>query len=687
MSDTGPGEVPRTFVAAEALENAAVAAPARHVLSGVWRFLAAGFAGGCGATLVEVVLSLEALRRGQPEGLGAALALAALVYGSCGALLGALGWLFVWTILRLKLDEAGGGEQVPSIYQHRMLAGRATIVGLCLLGMGITLGRVLEFAMTIPTAFQRMVLITLAACLSAVGWLLLYRVLVARVVEFARLSRPLLKTLVSMLLVAALVNAALLLRNPADPRTYWAAALIGFALPSLVVGLRPRWVRGGRPLLLAIGVISVALLLTVARSPYQALYLLRIGRTLPTLFIRVLPMQAPPRAYAELDDLVERGFLARHRSSHPPVVVRSVEKKPNILLITIDALRADRVRASGSAAVPVMPELEAFARGASHFTRHFSAASATVPSLSQLMTGLPGHRLEYLNVSPGTAATLDPGGGLVARSLRLHGYRTHAFLTPALVASFPSVALGFDEIHRENAAGRPLSWARDSVEHILSVLERSHGPAFFWTHLMDLHDRHGAEPGTRWARAYDGSAKSVDAELGRLFAAMRRLPEWNDALVIVTADHGEGLGEARLETHGICQPLTLAVPLVIRFPGGAPEVVDATTGHLDLAPTLLAAIGLSTTGFVGRDLRTMPRNEAWPAARATFEQAIYTRSASPTEVGIVAYPWFLAYDVRGRFPVLIDLAADPAGLANRAGQGLPEERTMRALLEAAWREH
>ena len=670
------------------LSEPAVEASSRatHVLR---RFLTAGFAGGCGATLVEAAFYAGAPDLGHVAGLAAALALAGLMYVAVGMLLGACVWVFALVVTRLKLDQSDVDAErgLPIFLQRRALGARALIVALCLIGLGLTLGRVLEWAGPIPTPLRRLVLLTLGAGLSAVGWLLIYRLLVERAVQFVRMSRRLFRTLMAALSLVALATLVFVLKKPSDPRAYLLAIACGFSLPALFAALRPQWMPARRALLVVACVGLLTLGLLVARAPYQALYLLRIGRALPTLLLRELPFRSPPAAYVEVDRLVAHGFVQpKVRAPVPAGFTRAVgARQPNVLLVTVDTLRADRVNPRADKHV-TMPNLREFAQGATLFTHAFSTASATISSFTQIMTGMPGHRLEYLNVAPGTTPMLDPSTATLAELLRRDGYRTHAFLAPSLVSVFPSIALGFDELQKTDAEGRPLLWAKSVVDAVIRETERTTEPSFLWAHMMDVHDRHGASAGSVRAAAYDQSAVSVDRELGRLFRRLSELPDWSDALVIFTSDHGEGLGEARLEAHGICQALTLAVPLVIRFPGGGPELVNATAGHLDLAPTILKAVGLSAPSFPGRDLRALPRDGTFTNSHARFEQALYTEDAYPIEVGVVAYPWLLSYDLRGRFPVLIDLANDPSGLTNRAGQGLREEKAMLALLENSWKE-
>jgi arylsulfatase A-like enzyme len=655
--------------------------------TGVRRFLCAGFAGGCGATLVDAAFYAGASSLGRPSGVLSALALACLVYVSVGTLLGAFAWLFAIVVARLKLDasDAEADRGLSLFLQRRALGARALIVALCLLGLGITLGRVLAWAAPIPTPLRRLVLLTLGAGVSSLAWLLIYRLLVVRVVEFVRLSRHLFRTLLAGLLVAALVAVTVVVRNPSDLRSYLLAVACGFTIPALVAALRPQWLPQRRSFWIAVLLALVGLTLVVARSPYQALYLLRTARASPTLFLRELPLR-PPAAYAEIDQLVASDFKQpKERTPGLSAFTRLPSAaRPNVLLLTVDTLRADRLHVQPDGRV-VMPSMREFAGKATLYNHAFSTASTTISSFTQMMTGMPGHELAYLNTAPGTTPMLDPTATTVAEVLRRDGYRTHAFIASGLVAVFPSIVFGFDDLEKTDAGGQPLLWAKSVVDAVIRESESTSEPSFFWAHMMDVHDKRGATPGSTAVDAYNQSVEIVDRELGRLFQKLAQLPNWSDALVIFTSDHGEGLGEARLTAHGLCHALTLAVPLVIRYPGGGAEVVHSTVGHLDLAPTILGAVGLSAPGFPGRDLRTLPPNQTWAATGALFEQALYTEDAYPIEVGVVAFPWLLSYDVRGRFPVLIDLANDPAGLSNRAGQGLAEEITMRALLRNAWK--
>jgi arylsulfatase A-like enzyme len=247
-----------------------------------------------------------------------------------------------------------------------------------------------------------------------------------------------------------------------------------------------------------------------------------------------------------------------------------------------------------------------------------------------------------------------------------------------MMSHYPSIAMGFDQIHRaERQTGAPLS-AEAVLELLTARLEEAPSPVFLWGHIMDVHDYflRGADLPTY----YDQTVREVDRQLGSAFERLDASERGRRALIVVTSDHGEGLGEGRLVHHALCHPLILPIPLIVRFPGRPPAIIDTTVGHLDLAPTILEAAGLRMEGLPGRDLASVFQSRPWPADRAFFEESHYSNDVAVSEVGMVAFPWLYSYDARLGVPLLVNLASDPLGMHNLARQGRREEAVMRALV-------
>jgi choline-sulfatase len=281
----------------------------------------------------------------------------------------------------------------------------------------------------------------------------------------------------------------------------------------------------------------------------------------------------------------------------------------NLVLITIDTLRADRVGVYGWTRART-PVLDALAREGAVFERAYAAAPITLPSHATILTGRypPGHgaRDNGLRVSE-SAPTL-------ATQLRASGFKTAAF-----VAAFPldhqfGLARGFDVYGDRMPRGsdgrlaneRPASQVVDEAIGWLSTLNvtpSTQHPFFLWVHLFEPHAPYG-DPGSGRSTSdrYDDEIATADREIGRLLAALA--PVRSQTLVVAAGDHGEAFGEHGEFAHSIfVYDTTLRVPLLMSGPGirAATRIADPVT-LADLAPTAMRALGATMTDVDGVDL-------------------------------------------------------------------------------------
>lgn len=272
----------------------------------------------------------------------------------------------------------------------------------------------------------------------------------------------------------------------------------------------------------------------------------------------------------------------------------------NLLLVTLDTVRADHLGAYGYAAAET-PALDRLAREGVRFQRTYSAVPLTLPSHATLLSGLlpPRHGLRNNG-----AGEFPRDRETLATILSAAGYRTGAFTGAFVLDRRFGLARGFehfdDEIARDPTAPAGLEAERPGsvvVDRALAWLAREDARPFFaWVHLYDPHapytppepfrSRHPAEP-------YDGEIASTDAQVGRLLELLDRRSLASSTVVAVLADHGEALGEHGELTHGLLlyEP-TLRVPFLLRAPGllDAGRVVETPVGLADVAPTLAALL-------------------------------------------------------------------------------------------------
>ncbi len=285
---------------------------------------------------------------------------------------------------------------------------------------------------------------------------------------------------------------------------------------------------------------------------------------------------------------------------------------PDVILVTIDTLRADHVGCYGYALAQT-PTLDALAHSGVRFTRAYTPVPLTLPAHGSLLTGIfpmaTGMHDFTTNKVPANSATL-------ARILHDHGYTTAAFIGAAVLDSRFGLNQGFDEYfdHFDFSQLRAANFDQLErrgdrvVDEALSWLKLNpRRPLFLWVHLYDPHYPYTPpEPYASQFRdsPYDGEIAFADAQVGRLFSYLRERGEYDNALIVVASDHGEGLGEHGEKNHGFfIYNSTLHVPLICKVPGAQPRLVEEEVSLVDVLPTLLEALKLPVPPVVqGRSL-------------------------------------------------------------------------------------
>ena len=326
--------------------------------------------------------------------------------------------------------------------------------------------------------------------------------------------------------------------------------------------------------------------------------------------------------------------------------------RPDVLLITIDTFRADRIGTG------VAPTIDRLAASGVRFASARSAVPLTLPSHTTIHTGLlpPAHGVRENGVD-----TLAATHQTIASLLKGAGYDTAAFVGAFVLDHRFGLAQGFDtyddQIPRDpNAterleAERPasavidnaLAWLtnRSQVSSLKSQGASPQPPAlspkpfFVWVHLYDPHAPYNppAEFRARTSTPYDGEIAYADSQLTRLLDALRARGAMDHTIVIVAGDHGEGLGEHGERTHGmLVYDSTLRVPLVIAAPGHAPAINDEAVSLVDLAPTILRAAGINhPDAMKGRDLLQVAGLA--PGTTAATKPDLYSETEYPHVVG------------------------------------------------------
>jgi len=367
--------------------------------------------------------------------------------------------------------------------------------------------------------------------------------------------------------------------------------------------------------------------------------------------------------------------------------------QPNVILITLDTTRADRMGFLGSKR-GLTPHLDALAREGTVFTRAYSQAPLTTVSHATLLTGTypPFHAVEDFSVP------LPDDVPDLAVELKQRGYRTAAFVGALILdpvnGMAPNFNRGFDvydagyRLRRDRADDRYQSLERraeDVVARAQKWLEaNSSQPFFLWVHVFDPHEPYEAPApwGQRHKDPYDCEIAYTDSVMGKLFDFLRQRNLMAGTTIVVASDHGEAFGEHGEFTHGVfLYDTTIHVPLVIKFHDGHWKGVRYTgqVSLVDVAPTVLAAANAPVPQEMqGRNL--IPLLQRPPADLPSYAETQYPRRA---------FGWSALHTLRsgGQLyvqaprPELYDVTADPETKQDLAEARKADARRMDGQLE------
>ncbi len=287
------------------------------------------------------------------------------------------------------------------------------------------------------------------------------------------------------------------------------------------------------------------------------------------------------------------------RRSTAPLTATAGRTDPDIILITIDTLRADSVGFAGNARVRT-PFMDRLANEGIAFTEAHAHNVVTLPSHTNILTGLYPYQH---GVRDNAGFHLDPKYPTVATMLKADGYTTGAFVGAFPLDSRFGLNQGFDEYddrYREGTNSRDFVMAERTAPEVLTAAMKWYEQVrdrkkFLWIHLYDPHAPYAPPPPFDQQyrdEPYLGEVAATDAAMQKFLGPV--LANGRDTLVILTADHGESLGEHGELTHGLfAYEGTLHIPLVIWEPGTIEHRVESRpVRHVDIVPTILDRVGV-----------------------------------------------------------------------------------------------
>jgi arylsulfatase A-like enzyme len=361
-------------------------------------------------------------------------------------------------------------------------------------------------------------------------------------------------------------------------------------------------------------------------------------------------------------------------------------QRPNVLLVVVDTLRKDHLGCYGYHR-NTSPNIDRLAEVAVRYDNAISQAPWTSPSLSSLFTSLYPSAIGIEDVQ----FVLDDELILLSEVLRDHGYTTGAVVSHTYCASWWNFSQGFD-FFEEGAIYSQVS-SPDVTRDALKFLDRYKAePFFLFLHYFDPHDAYLVHPGFEFStgrpyegpvkgrlnakmlrelppvlrpedideivRHYDSEVAFTDKHVGKVLDRLRHLELFDDALIIVTADHGEEFKDHGGLRHGytLYQEL-INVPLIIKYPGLGAGVVKETVALLDLYPTVLGVASLS----VDHEIEGIPLVPFHAAARegprTVFSET--SRHGRSERRAAVSGPLKIIRDLKGDTLETYDLSTDP----------------------------
>ena len=282
----------------------------------------------------------------------------------------------------------------------------------------------------------------------------------------------------------------------------------------------------------------------------------------------------------------------------------------NVLLITMDTTRADRLGCYGYAKAET-PTLDALARNGILFKNAFAHVPLTLPSHANIMTGLLPPETGLRDNARGV---LNPNIKTLAKEFKQRGYRTGAFIAAFVLDKQFGLSAGFD-VYNDKMSNKVAGMNSFDAENKADIIcdralnwlkSDNKKPFFAWVHLYDPHKEYNPPSPykNRHDSPYDGEIAFMDSQIARLLNYLKAYDLDENTLIIVCGDHGESLGEHNENEHGILiYSSTLHVPLIISLPNKiSPATTDQIAGLSNIPATIAGILNWRKNSFPGNDL-------------------------------------------------------------------------------------
>jgi arylsulfatase A-like enzyme/Flp pilus assembly protein TadD len=351
--------------------------------------------------------------------------------------------------------------------------------------------------------------------------------------------------------------------------------------------------------------------------------------------------------------------------------------KPNVILITIDTVRADHLGCYGDKEIQT-PTLDGLARDGVVFERAISQVPLTWPSHAAILTGT----YPFQNgVQDFTGQPLAPQFRTVAQGFKQQGYATGAVVSAFVLDRSWGLGRGFDyyddafsaQTFQKKDIGLVDRRADESVAHAIAWIKKTpKRPFFLWLHLYDPHSPYDPPEPFRTQyrdRPYDGEIAYADHQLGKLVEWLKQSRLYDQSAIVMLSDHGESLGEHGEQEHGFfIYNSTVHIPLIVKPPAGRgipPGRVATPVETVAVAPTLLSLAGAKDE--IEKQFQSPGLFDKQPVPDSAYSETFYPFSSfgwSPLH----ALETSRYHYIDGPQPELYDVAADPQEKTNLARQ-------------------
>ena len=330
----------------------------------------------------------------------------------------------------------------------------------------------------------------------------------------------------------------------------------------------------------------------------------------------------------------------------------------NVILVTIDTLRADRLSSYGSEQVST-PHIDRLAREGVRFSNAATTVPFTLPAHCSIMTGTYP---PYHGVRENVGYSLDETIPTLAGVLSSAGWDTAGFVSAFVLDSRWGIGRGFDHYRDDFQldpnkpsvnVGQVQHEGPDTIEKAFAWLDEPRdAPFFLWVHLFEPHDPYRPPEPYRSQypdRPYDAEVAYADSLVGVLREGLESRGVLDESVLVLTADHGEGLGQHGEGFHGyFIYDTTVRVPLILRLPFGDFEgrVVGEAASHVDILPTVLSIVDQEVPSQAqGIDLKPLILGREPASSREVYTESYYS---------LYHYNWAPLRSIRTRSEKFID---------------------------------